>query len=244
MKGLRISFIIFLLEFSQAIDFCKIASCQGTEHLGCNNTMMFDKRCLRFNSLVNIGKFRRYLLTMHNKYREDVASGSLEYLPPAQRMPELMWEPYLAVLAEYHLKTCLEDLPGQPCVATDDFPDPKSNYAADIYPRPQLPESNVRQMTILTEEWMDEIYDLRDISCESAGYAIRNIINDKAAYMGCAAGKDYDLRNIHFALVCYYSAGAPEGSSLYDAGKFNASSCPHGPSGAYPNLCQTLPLND
>lgn len=49
MQGLRLILVLFVLDFSQAIDFCKIASCQGTEHIGCNNTMV-KKISIHFNN--------------------------------------------------------------------------------------------------------------------------------------------------------------------------------------------------
>lgn len=188
--------------------------------------------------------FRQYLLTVHNKYRQDVASGRMEGLPLAKKMPQLTWDNYLALLAEYHLKRCQMELPTSSCVATDDFPDPHFNYAELFFPRPQRRQSNVRQMIVLTEEWLDEIYDLESIATEMAGANIANIICDRSTHMGCAAGQDYDLWNVHFALVCYYSAGPSQDESLYEAGSFNASLCAHGKSEAYSDLCKALVLND
>ncbi|XP_017133859.1 venom allergen 3 isoform X2 [Drosophila elegans] len=205
---------------------------------------MFDDSCLRYHSLVNMQFFRQYLLGLHNEYRQEVASSVYADLPPAQKMPELVWDDYLSVVAEYHLKRCQRELPDDLCLATDDFAHPQFNYAEDFYPRPRIRQSNVREMTTLSEQWMDELFDLDDISTENAESEIGNIINDKSSYMGCAAGRDFDLWNIHFVLVCYYSSGPPEKGSLYEEGLFNASLCTHGQSDVYPNLCKTLTLND
>ncbi|KAI8040315.1 scoloptoxin SSD976 isoform X1 [Drosophila gunungcola] len=247
MEGLQLSFFLSQILFLRSIlgiDFCDVKSCHGKRHIGCDNTMMFDDSCLRYHSLVNMQFFRQYLLGLHNEYRQEVASSVYADLPPAQNMPELVWDDYLSVVAEYHLKRCQREVPDDLCLATDDFADPHFNYAEDFYPRPRIRQSNVREMTILSEQWMDELFDLDDISTENAESEIGNIINDKSSYMGCAAGRDFDLWNIHFVLVCYYSSGPPEKGSLYEEGLFNASLCPHGQSDEYPNLCKTLTLND
>ncbi|XP_017017922.1 antigen 5 like allergen Cul n 1 [Drosophila kikkawai] len=236
--------LLLRLRTCRAIDFCDIPSCQEKTHIGCNNSLIFNvDKCLRFNGLVNMQSFRQYLLTEHNKYRQDVASGRLNHLPTAQKMPELVWDDYLALLAEYHLKSCQMHLPTNSCVATDDFPQPRSNYGEDFFPRPHKRQSNVRPLTGLIEEWMDEIYELQALDSEMAGDNIANIITDRCTHMGCAAGQDYDLWNVHFALVCYYSAGPPPHGTLYEPGSFNVSLCAHGKSQGYPNLCKTLPLN-
>ncbi|XP_017081032.1 antigen 5 like allergen Cul n 1 [Drosophila eugracilis] len=249
MQRLQFTFLLSSVLFLRlrtllAIDFCQIKSCQGKNHIGCNNDMMFDHNCLRFHGLVNMAYFREYLLELHNGYRQEVANNSFIDLPPAQKMPELVWDQYLSVVAEYHLKRCQQELPDNSCCATDDFADPHFNFAEDFYPRPVIPQSNVREMTILAEQWLDELYDMDDIVTDEAESDIRNIINDQSAYMGCAAGQDYDLWNIHFVLICYYSSGPPHTGQLYTAGQFNASLCPHGPSDEYPSLCKTLTLND
>ncbi|XP_017043634.1 scoloptoxin SSD552 [Drosophila ficusphila] len=247
MQRLRLAFVLtplFLIETTLAIDFCDIKSCRGKKHIGCENNMVFDDSCLRFNSLVNMMLFRQYLLGLHNGYRQEVASNSFGDLPPAQKMPELVWDDYLEVIAEYHLKRCKEELPENICLATDDFDNPQFNYVEDFYARPLVRQSNVREITILAEQWLDEIYDLDDIATDEAESEIRNIINDRGSYMGCAAGQDFDLWNTHFMLVCYYSDGPPLEGNLYEEGSFNASLCPHGKSDAYPDLCKTLTLND
>ncbi|XP_070070901.1 scoloptoxin SSD976 isoform X1 [Drosophila takahashii] len=247
MQRLQLTFFLSPLLFLRtisAIDFCGIQSCQGKQHIGCDNNMMFDDSCLRFHGLVNMLYFREYLLGLHNGYRQEVASNMFVDLPSAQKMPELAWDNYLAVVAEYHLKRCQLELPENSCLATDDFDDPHFNYAEDFYPRPPFRQSNVREMTILAEQWLDELYDMEDIATESGESEIRNIINDRSSYMGCAAGQDYDLWNVHFMLVCYYSAGPSHEGSLYEEGPFNASLCPFGRSDRYPDLCKTLTLND
>ncbi|XP_020809084.1 uncharacterized protein LOC110184785 [Drosophila serrata] len=236
--------LLLSLRTCLAIDFCDIPSCGGRTHIGCNNSLIFNvDKCLRFNDLVNMQSFRRYLLTVHNKYRQDVASGRLKRLPSALKMPELVWDDYLALLAEYHLKRCQIELPSNSCVATDDFPNANFNYGEDFFARPQRKQSNVRHMTLLTEEWMDEVYDLETIDTDAASDNIANIIADRVTHMGCAAGQDYDLWNVHFALYCYYSSGPPLHDTLYEKGSFNVSLCAHGKSEEYENLCKTLPLN-
>ncbi|XP_022217675.2 venom allergen 3 homolog [Drosophila obscura] len=227
-----------------AIDFCEIEACQGMTHLGCNNSMKFDESCLRDRRLVNMEMYRSYLLAMHNMYRQRVASGEISGLPKAQHMPEMVWDIYLALVAEYHLKRCLRELHDL-CVATDDFPDPIFNYGDDLQPRPTHLLSNMRQVTCLTERWLHEVYLMKGIHAEAAPHAIRNIMNDRAAYMGCAAGQHYDNRNVRFVLICYYDLEPPRHQGLYATGDFNGKRCPSGSrSNRYANLCSTLPKND
>ncbi|XP_001353764.3 venom allergen 3 homolog [Drosophila pseudoobscura] len=226
-----------------AIDFCGIEACRGMAHLGCNNSMKFDPSCLREHTVVNMEMYRRYLVAMHNMYRQRVAGGEVSGLPRAQHMPEMVWDIYLALVAEYHLKSCLRELHNL-CVATDDFSEPAFSYGEDLQPRSERLTSNMRQMTFLTEQWLHEVYLLKSINTESAPKAIRNIITDRAAYMGCAAGQSYDNRQVRFVLICYYDWGPPRHQNLYATGHFNERRCPGGRSSRHTNLCSTVPKND
>ncbi|SPP76665.1 antigen 5 like allergen Cul n 1 [Drosophila guanche] len=237
-----LSFGLLWLSCCLAIDFCEVKACQGMTHLGCNNSMKFDQSCMKDRRLVNMEMYRSYLLAMHNTYRQKVASGEISGLPKAQHMPELVWDIYLALVAEYHLKRCLREL-NDVCVATDDFPEPAVNYGDDLQSRALHLISNMRQVTFLTESWLHEVYQLQSIHTETAPRAIRHIINDRATHMGCAAGQNYDNRNVRFVLICYYDGDAPRKQNLYISGDFNESQCTAGRSQRYANLCGTLPKN-
>ncbi|XP_068149948.1 tabinhibitin 3 [Drosophila tropicalis] len=235
--------IIMAGSWCLAIDFCRIESCHGVRHLGCHNSLTFHESCQLHRRMVNMQYFHEYLIRIQNRYRQDVASGAIQGLAPAQHMPELVWDSYLALLAEYHVKRCLKDLTNL-CVATTDFDHPVLNYAVDWQPRQFKEISNVQLMTQLTERWLHQVFDIQTNDPDAAPAEIRNIINDYATYLGCAAGQDYDLRSSRFVLICYYSSGPEWGQELYRRGSFNVTHCSNGKSESYDNLCKTKPSNN
>lgn len=188
--------------------------------------------------------YRDYLLKLHNKYREDVASGEIRGLAKASHMPELIWHFKLALIAEYHVKRCLQSL--DYCMAVSTFATPALNYGMnwlDIKSLPKyVPSTNSEKLTVQTEQWMHQVYRLGlNIFDEEELNEIKNILNDNNSYVGCAAAEDLDREASRFVLICYYNNQREPSSPLYTAGTFSADKCVEGVSEDYPHLCKTLP---
>lgn len=188
--------------------------------------------------------YKDYLLKLHNKYREDVASGVIKGLPEARQMPELIWHFKLALIAEYHVKRCLQEL--NYCVAVSKFTNPALNYGMnwlDIQAIPNYSRStNSEKVTVQTEMWMHQVYKLALGQYEEGEVSeIRNILNDHNRYVGCAAAEDFDRKASRFVLVCYYNNQVDPASKLYTEGTFSEDDCAEGVSEDYAHLCKTLP---
>ncbi|XP_060655784.1 uncharacterized protein LOC132791025 [Drosophila nasuta] len=235
---------LFFLGLSQvlATDLCSISSCNGTQHLGCNNNLIFHGSCLKKRVLVNMQVYEDYLVKIHNKYRDDVASGDIPGLAKATRMPEMLWHWKLALLAEYHVKRCLRNL-SKYCVALTNFTTPAVSYGVSWLNVERMPDYNPKiyseKITMQVDQWMVQVYKLAHFY----GYGenlveIGNILNERNFFLGCAAGEDYDRRNSRFVLICYYDEQYNSQNPLYKPGPFEASQCPRGRSDNYAHLCK------
>ncbi|EDW70168.1 antigen 5 like allergen Cul n 1 isoform X1 [Drosophila virilis] len=230
-----------------AIDFCNMTECKGVSHLGCNNDLTFHSSCMHNCILLNMQIYKDYLVKLHNKYREDVASGALMGLAQASHMPELLWHSKLALIAEYHVKRCLQRL--ENCMAVTAFPNPAVNYGSSWLNIASLPSytrsTNSEKLTSQTEQWLHQVYNLAQGDLGVEVYEIKNILNDNNSYVGCAAAEDYDKAADRFVLICYYNHPHEEIRQIYKSGKFEVQQCPHGVSDSYPHLCKTITdIND
>ncbi|EDW19555.1 allergen Tab y 5.0101 [Drosophila mojavensis] len=244
MKKLLVLWLVLCWNECLAIDFCNMTECNGLRHLGCENDLTFHESCLRTRILLNMQIYRDYLLKLHNKYREEVASGDIKGLPAAMHMPELIWHFKLALIAEYHVKRCSQDL--NYCLAVSTFTNPALNYGMnwlDIEPIPNYSRStNSEKLTVQTEVWMHQVYKLALGQNEVGEVSqIKNILNDHNKYVGCAAAEDFNREASRFVLVCYYNSQIDPASDLYTAGTFSEDHCADGVSEDYPHLCKTLP---
>ncbi|KAL7733927.1 hypothetical protein ACLKA6_011631 [Drosophila palustris] len=242
VQQLRIVLLLFGLSHALAIDFCNMTECEGKPHLGCNNDLTFHSTCLRRHVLVNMQVYEDYLVQIHNRFRENAASGSIPGLPKAQQMPELLWHSKLALMAEYHVKRCLLMLNNY-CVALENFPEPGVNYALNwINLEPTISyrsKVNSNKITLQVDQWMLQAFRLAE--AERTGdnvYEIRNILNDRNFYVGCAAAEDYDRRRSRFVLICYYDEKYNWRRPVYQKGTFQPTNCPRNRSDTYAHLCK------
>ncbi|XP_034481772.1 allergen Tab y 5.0101 [Drosophila innubila] len=242
MFQLRIVLLLFWLRYVLAVDFCNMTECKEKPHLGCNNDLTFHRSCMRTHVLVNMQIYEDYLVKIHNKYRNDVASGIIRGLPKAQQMPELLWHSKLALLAEYHVKRCLNMLTNY-CVSLTNFTEPGVNYGlnwlnveSNSNYRPRI---NSNKITLQVDQWMHQVYSLANPTpYDEEVYEIRNILNDRNFFLGCAAAEDYDRRNSRFVLICYYGAKYEWGTPVYQKGTFLPINCPRNRSDNYAHLCK------
>lgn len=242
MLQLRILLLLFSLSQVLAIDFCNMMECKGKPHLGCNNDLTFQRSCLPKRVLVNMQIYEDYLVKIHNKIRNDVASGSIPGLPKAQQMPEMLWHSKLALLAEYHVKRCLLNLSNY-CVALTNFTEPAVNYGLNrlniesiISYRSKI---NSNKITLQVDQWMNQVYKLAyGAEYMDEIYEIRNILNDRNSFLGCAAAEDYDRKSSRFVLICYYDEKHAWGTPIFQKGNFLSINCPRGRSDNYAHLCK------
>lgn len=186
--------------------------------------------------------YKEYLIKMHNKYRNEVASGVIIGVSEAIHMPEMMWHSKLALLAEYHVKRCTESLKGY-CTALPSFPNPAVNYGLnelDIRSQPDYRAKILSENILLqTEQWMHQVYKLDDSEHNYDKFpALINILNENNFYVGCAAAEYYDLNWSRFLLICYYDEILNGTQQIYETGPFDEDLCPLGVSEIYPYLCK------
>lgn len=199
--------------------------------------------------------YKNYLTTMHNRYREEAASGRVEGVSGAVHLHEILWDSKLSLLAEYHVKRCLENLQDY-CIALPDFPIPGVNYGFNLIDIRSISDYhskiNSEKIILQTEQWMYQVYSLNDSNRTADSnidvhkhtsdydevYEIYNILNEKNFYVGCAAAEYFDRDWSQFVLICYYDAPFNFTQPIYETGSFQAEQCPHGPSNSYPHLCK------
>ncbi|XP_017843009.1 antigen 5 like allergen Cul n 1 [Drosophila busckii] len=235
--------LLLLCVFARCccLELCNLTICLNVPHLGCDNDLTFHGSCRRHRRLVNMQNYQQYLLKIHNKYREQLAAGRVLGVLPARRMPELVWHSGLALLAEYHVKRCLQHLRNY-CNALPGLPTPPAvNYGQSLLNLSDVddykPCPNSEQITMLAEQWLHRLHLL----ATAADIAeLQNIVYDRNSHLGCAAAEDYDRNVSRFVLVCYLEhqyAGSLK--RLYRTGNFSASNCALGRSQTYAHLCQT-----
>lgn len=193
---------------------------------------------------------------MHNRYREEAASGLVDGVSGAVHLHEILWHSKLSLLAEYHVKRCLENLENY-CIALPDFPNPGVNYGfnqLDIRSMSDYHSTiNSEKILVQTEQWMYQVYRLKEINRTSHNntqryfkhtsdydevYEIYNVLNENNFYVGCAAAEYFDRNWSQFILICYYDQPFNFSQPIYETGSFQAELCPHGPSNTYPHLCK------
>ncbi|EDV96949.1 GH14938 [Drosophila grimshawi] len=221
-----------------------MTECHGLQHLGCENDLTFHSSCMHTHVLVNMQMYRNYLLKIHNKYREDVAAGTIIGLPMASHMPELKWHSKLALIAEYHVKRCLQSM-FRYCMAVTNFPDPAVNYGSNLLDTQSLPSytpsPNSEKLTAQVEQWTHQVYKLAQGHLfGNEVHEIRNILNDENQFVGCAAADYSDRAASRFVLICYYNNRIEAMAPIYKKGTFADKNCPHGISEDYPKLCKML----
>lgn len=200
--------------------------------------------------------YKNYLTKMHNKYREEAASGMVEGVSGAVHLHELLWHSKLSLLAEYHVKRCLGNLMDY-CIAMPGFPNPGMNYGFNQIDVRSMPDYyskiNSEKILLQTEQWMHQIYRLGDSNRTSVDNRLKyfkhisdyddvdeiyNILSEKNFYLGCAAAEYFDHNWSQFLLICYYDEPFNFTQPIYETGDFQAELCPHGPSNIYPHLCK------
>lgn len=67
---------------------------------------MFSTSCISPVAYKFTNGQKNLLVDLHNRYRNQVASGELPGFSPARRMAKLTWNNQLAYFAELNTKTC------------------------------------------------------------------------------------------------------------------------------------------
>lgn len=186
--------------------------------------------------------YKNYMVMMHNKYRNQVASGIIIGVSEAVRMPEMLWHSKLALLAEYHVKRCVDSLEDY-CMALPGFPQPGVNYGLNELDIRAMPDYNVKtnseNILLQTEQWMHQVYRLDDSDHKFKELpALNNILNERNFYVGCAAAEYYNLSLSRFLLICYYDEAYNGTQQVYETGPFEPEQCPRGVSDRFPYLCK------
>lgn len=88
-------------------DYCDPNLCNHVNHIGCNNSGKFGKKCPSDAKVVPLNShWKSYIIHMHNHFRNSVASGDVKGFTGAVRMGVVSWDDELAYLAELNAKQC------------------------------------------------------------------------------------------------------------------------------------------
>ncbi|KAG4074795.1 hypothetical protein HA402_006434 [Bradysia odoriphaga] len=113
---------LILVNSALATDYCRKDICPDPKktHICCRNPGKWGKpdKCGNNPHLYKITDCDKdFILDLHNKHRNEIASGSVSRFPAAANMKEVTWNNELAQIACYNAITC--DFKHDSCRSTD-----------------------------------------------------------------------------------------------------------------------------
>ncbi|XP_062131667.1 antigen 5 like allergen Cul n 1-like isoform X1 [Drosophila sulfurigaster albostrigata] len=114
MRLLACMLLLMLLQLCSAYNYCHnsthLCDLVGEKHFICEKHQPYLNKTKYVGTIPDTLRLRKIILSYYNKYRNEVASGTLTTLynktfPPACRMRELIWDVELAYTARIHAET-------------------------------------------------------------------------------------------------------------------------------------------
>lgn len=140
--------------YSMDENYCDPSLCDdGTEHIACDHYLEFAHECGDEPELIPLNaKEKKFILELHNQYRNKVALGKFDGYPTAERMPTVRWNDGLAYVASLQVRSCSID--SDQCRNTNSFRNSGQNIGFEIL------EDKVHNVTghikVIMEGWMAE----------------------------------------------------------------------------------------
>ncbi|KAH8394620.1 hypothetical protein KR222_000299, partial [Zaprionus bogoriensis] len=253
--------LILLLPLTWAYNYCNNDThyCQklGLKHFICQikkELKPHSDRSKFVGAVPDTYAMRDMILSYHNKFRDELASGNLrtssnKTFKPARRMRELIWDTELGYMARLHASTV--SFKHTKCRAVTRFPYVGENLGLVFV---SAKKRSIREILDLTVKKMFEEYrDVEDPdelikSFKGAGYQAYGhftvIASDRVSRVGCAVVAGTDFKNkpdkgLCYYVTCHYDFTNMEGEYIYKAGD-PRSACDDwkaSKSGDYSNLC-------
>ncbi|XP_063708731.1 antigen 5 like allergen Cul n 1-like [Culicoides brevitarsis] len=232
-KFLYIFLIISIASPVFSSNFCQLEKevCRGNPHTGCSGTGLPTPKpseCKNKRIIEITSDLKHLLLSEHNSWRNDLASGHIGNFPSATRMLKMHWDDELALLAQKHADFCVFEHDN--CRATDKYLKSGQNLALKMYSHPK--EDYHQMIKEMCAEWFEE-YELvpkRKIEAIVKEYQHQSsyghffvMAREKNDAVGCAlvSMENTELSAAvphHFMLTCNYAETNIKKSVVYDQG--------------------------
>ncbi|XP_028130865.1 venom allergen 5-like isoform X2 [Diabrotica virgifera virgifera] len=246
-RRIKLFYLLFVLYAAKAqTDYCKL-SCGNTLQTVCerkNVSCGAATDCKNFKQLGLNDEERRYVLDLHNKYRNKVALGQEKTgpQPQASNMKALSYSKELEYIAQCHTNSCKygHDL----CRRTPEWGHVgqnialKGRYHGDILPTREFIDWAMNGFYSEVRDWDPSWVSSYDDHGKEVGH-YTNLVWARTRYVGCGLTFYVDEKgwDIYYLTCNYGEGGNIYGWSVYEVGP-PASKCDGLPKNSkYPGLC-------
>lgn len=233
------------LKHAHTVDYCDSDICAaGKTNIGCGNNGKLSKSCPSNAKTIPMDDaMKALILDTHNKYRSELATGAVKWLPKAAAMPTLTWDDDLAETAQMNTNRCIRG--HDACHNTDKYKNSGQNinfFATSA----SIDDATVKeQVPKLIGSWWDErhlvnkkmVKTMYDPGKSIMVFHFAVMAADKANKVGCAVGQWQEpdaWEQIY--IVCNYSFNDFVGLPIYASGE-PCSGCTKGCNAKYAGLC-------
>ncbi|EDS41254.1 venom allergen 5 [Culex quinquefasciatus] len=239
----KVQVLFVLFSFLAAVvrpqeDYCNPDLCEsGVSNIGCGATNELSSDCVDAKKYTFDDKLKKILLDEHNKYRNQVAKGELDWLPKAANMVTMDWDDDLAYLAELNANKCLFE--HDKCHNTKKYPDSGQNIASWGTSGDDIDVEST--LKTLVQEWWDERHFatpklMKKLFDKEKALHFTMLVRSNASRVGCGMVKYRSGEWLWVQLVCNYSYTNMIGTPVYTAGE-PCSQCKTGCDATYDGLC-------
>ncbi|XP_055641414.1 antigen 5 like allergen Cul n 1-like isoform X2 [Toxorhynchites rutilus septentrionalis] len=231
------------LKQSYSADYCKHDLCgAGKAHIGCQNDGKLSPQCPKGAKVIKMtDELKQLVLDTHNKYRSELATGKVEWLPKAANMPSLTWDNELAKTAQMNANRCVRG--HDACHNTEKYKNSGQNL--NFYATTADTIDVNGEVPNLITSWWDERHDVNKNMVNTMYDPGKSIMvfhfavmgSDKVNKVGCAITQwkpEKGWNQIY--LVCNYSFNDFVGLPIYVAGE-PCSQCTKGCNPKFEGLC-------
>ncbi|OQR67638.1 venom allergen 5-like [Tropilaelaps mercedesae] len=217
LKAMLVCVILGVPVAVSACDYAKFTR----EH-----TMCLRSSCRTGRSGVSTSE-QKTIVKLHNRWRSQVANGSLPRLPPASNMRYLRWDPELANVAQAHAKQCRFEHDCKSCRQVGRFSTGQNLFTAWA----QTDDDPVSDWSSAIDAWFHEYRTMPADVVKSFRFGNDFAHFTQAAwattrFVGCGyAMFRQNGRYVHLYTCNYGEAGNVWGTPIYKAGK-PCSRCP------------------
>lgn len=222
--------ILLLMNSVSATNYCRKGLCPKDElpHICCNNPGKWGNVTMcgtnpQLHKMTEDDK--QFILDLHNKHRNEIASGSVSRYSSAANMKEVIWNNELAQIACYNAITC--EFKHDKCRSTDDFKYAGQNLAIVGQSKGYKPFRDAYE-DLHTKWFLEHQHcDMKNIRKyqnkpikpnEKIGH-FTQLVSDQADQVGCCVSL-YEKGGMKFThIVCNYSYSNMRDQPIYVEGK-------------------------
>lgn len=227
--------------------WCQVQSqyCGNSEHIACRpNSFVASQKCQNVRLIPLTLQQKGLIVSRHNEYRKQIASGLNSKFPAAQQMGVMRWDETLQLLAETHVRHCTFE--HDQCRATPEYPQAGQNLfsTSSAGVTPNATAALLKGIDSWFEEWKvahPSMLDKFEAHHLNAGH-FSVMVNDRNNRLGCGMisynvfdkGYKWDA----FMLTCNYQGTNMLGQPVYRRG-VPCSGCKSTCSSIFKGLCDT-----